>query len=80
MTTKVTIEPAGHHVRVTITDNYTSPGGLGSSHYEERVILPRERGGEPLELYATTTRSIYVCDITPDSPAALEAEGLLPAS
>lgn len=75
MTTKVTIEPAGHHVRVSVTDSYTSPGGLNHYSSEERVILPRDKGGKPVELYATTTRTITVYDIEPDSFAALEAEG-----
>jgi hypothetical protein len=63
MTSKVRIEPAGHHVLVSIADWYKNPAGLRRSAYEQLVLRP---GDPPLELYATTSRIIEVVDLEPD--------------
>lgn len=72
MTTNITINPAGHFVLVEIIDNYRSPGGLRSFSRSEQVIPPADKGGQPLTLYSTTTRTITCVDLNHDDERALE--------
>lgn len=72
MTTNITINPAGHFVLVEIIDNYRSPGGLRSFSRSEQVIPPADKGGQPLTLYSTTTRTITCVDLNHEDERALE--------
>jgi hypothetical protein len=76
MTTKVRIEPAGHHVLVETVDVYE-----GQTHVGRQLMQPRfnyvegqqvDTGQGPLELYATTTRTIRVVDLEPTDPRIAE--------
>lgn len=74
MTTKITIEPAGHHILYCISDRYKSPAGLFTASDREEVILPASLGGQPVDIYVTTTRELTIKDIEPDDDRAIEAE------
>ncbi len=78
MTTTIKIEPGSHSTMVTITDNYTSPGGVNAYAYKQEVILSREHGGQVSEFYITNTRSLNVSEMEADCPAEREARGLAP--
>ena len=90
MTTKVRIEPTGHHVLVTVTDKVTTPGvepGFELRHAQTLLqpawrYVEQERvqtGQGPWEGWATTSRSINVRDLEPDDPRVLAANGALNA-
>ena len=72
MTTKVTVEPAGHHVRITTTDHYMlkHESGHETPHLNETSIVLKP--GQPAFTgYATTTRMISVVDL--DAAGAAQA-------
>lgn len=76
MTTKVTIEPAGHTVLIETIDDYKTPGGLVITAQKQEVILSRDYGGKPQDFYITNTRSLFIREIEADDPREREARGL----
>ena len=84
MTTKVTVEPAGHHVLVGVLDHL--PDGdqrithtllQPAGHYVEGERVPTGQG--PWVGWATTSRQVLVRDLDPLDPRVLAANGQLNA-
>lgn len=83
MTTKVRIEPSGHHVLVSVIDKRTSDGAEEIDR-DQFVMQPAWRweddvkiqtGQQPWVGYATTTRTIAVVDLEPSDPHVEAASG-----
>lgn len=77
MTTNITVKPAHHHVLVSCTDQYVSPGGLVHYGNTQEVLKPLS---PERTFYSTDTRTYTISDLKPDDPRALEADGKLDSS
>ena len=79
MTTKVRIEPSGHHVLVSVTDSYQEQSSVQQTllqpafHYVDGAYVPTGQG--PWEGYATTSRTIAVVDLEPTDDLVIAANG-----
>ena len=78
MTTKVTIEPAGHHVLVTVTEAGYPPGTKYAEYdvvlqpafkYADNKQVPTGQG--TMFVYCTTSRTVTVVDLDPDDARVL---------
>lgn len=74
MTTKITITPSSHRVRVREIDRYEDLSGR-QTHTVEKVL---ERDEGEYTVYATDTRTIEVVDVWPEYPLQPVKVGTLP--
>ena len=74
MTTTITVKPAHHHVLVSCTDQYVSPGGLVHYGNSQEVLKPLS---PERTFYSTTTRTYTISDLEPNDARAMEADGTL---